>query len=83
MSEPTEQSEATTIKATRNGPLTLKGPLRLEGSDGASWTDIPEGTNVALCRCGLSKVKPFCDGSHNAGGFDSAPTPDAQPYPWA
>jgi CDGSH-type Zn-finger protein len=27
-------------------------------------------------------VKPFCDGSHNEGGFDSAPTAADQPYPW-
>ena len=40
------------------------------------------GGNVALCRRGLSEVKPFCDGSHNAGGFDSAPTATDQPYPW-
>jgi CDGSH-type Zn-finger protein len=80
VSEHTE--DATTIKVTRNGPLTVKGPLRLEGADGEPWTDIAAGTNVALCRCGQSKLKPFCDGSHNGAGFDSAPTADAQPYPW-
>ena len=76
------EDERTTIRVGRNGPLTVRGPVRLEGSDGAEWTDIPEGTNVALRRCGLSKLKPFCDGSHNAGGFDSTPTPGGQPYPW-
>ncbi len=74
--------ELTAIRVTKNGPLTVKGPVRVDGADGAPWTDIPEGGAVALCRCGLSKVKPFCDGSHNAGGFDSAPTPGDQPYPW-
>jgi len=75
-------SDDVTIKVTKNGPLTVKGPARLEGADGEAWTDIPEGTNVALCRCGLSAVKPYCDGSHNKGGFESAPTPAEQPYPW-
>lgn len=74
--------DVTVIRCSRNGPLTVKGPVRLEGADGATWTDVPDGTNVALCRCGLSAVKPFCDGSHSAGGFASAPTPSEQPYPW-
>jgi len=75
-------SDEVTIRITKNGPLTVKGPVRLEGADGEAWTDVPEGANLALCRCGLSKVRPFCDGSHNAGGFDSAPTAAEQPYPW-
>ncbi len=75
-------SDDVTIKVTKNGPLTVKGPVRLEGADGEPWTDVPEGTNVALCRCGLSAVKPFCDGSHNKGGFDSTATATDQPYPW-
>jgi CDGSH-type Zn-finger protein len=75
-------SDDTTIRITKNGPMTVKGPARIEGADGEPWTDVPAGGNVALCRCGLSKVKPFCDGSHNAGGFDSAPTATEQPYPW-
>jgi CDGSH-type Zn-finger protein len=78
----TGAADATTIRIARNGPLTVRGPVRLEGADGAAWTDIPEGTNVALCRCGLSAVKPFCDGSHNAGGFESSATAEGQPYPW-
>ncbi len=75
-------ADAVRIRVTKNGPLTVRGPVRLEGADGEAWEDVPDGGNVALCRCGLSAVKPFCDGSHNAGGFDSAPTPGDQPYPW-
>jgi CDGSH-type Zn-finger protein len=75
-------SDDVTIKVTKNGLLTVKGPVRLEGADGEPWTDVPEGTNVALCRCGLSAVKPFCDGSHNKGDFDSTATATEQPYPW-
>jgi CDGSH-type Zn-finger protein len=75
-------SDETTIKVAKNGSLTVKGPLRLEGADGEARTDVPEEKAVALCRCGLSAVKPFCDGSHNAEGFDSEPTAAGQPYPW-
>lgn len=75
-------SDDVTIRVTKNGPLTVKGPVRLEGADGEAWTDVPEGANVALCRCGLSAVRPFCDGSHNKGGFDSAPNPSEGPSPW-
>jgi len=75
-------SDDTTIKVTKSGPLTVKGPFRLEGADGEVWTDVPEGKSVALCRCGLSTVKPFCDGSHSTGGFDSEATAAGQPYPW-
>lgn len=74
-------SDGVAVRVTTNGPLTVKGPIRLVGSDGEAWADVPEGT-VALCRCGRSKVRPFCDGSHREAGFDSAPTPEAQPYPW-
>ena len=75
-------SDETTIRVAKNGPLTVKGPVRLEGSDGETWTDVPEGTNVALCRCGHSKLKPFCDGAHKTAGFESEPTPTGQPFPW-
>ncbi len=75
-------SDHTTIKVTRSGPLTVTGPFRLEGADGAAWTDVPGGESVALCRCGLSTAKPFCDGSHITEGFDSEPTAAGQPYPW-
>ena len=75
-------SDDVTIKVTTNGSLTVKGPVRLEGADGEQWTDVPGGTSVALCRCGLSVAKPFCDGSQSEGGFDAAPTAAEQPYAW-
>lgn len=76
-------SDEVEIKVTKNGPYTVKGPAKLVGAEGEAWTDIPEGTNVALCRCGRSSKKPFCDGTHNKDdGFDSEVTPEAQPYPW-
>lgn len=54
------------IKALRDGPLHVKGNLTiLAGSGQARW----RGTETWLCRCGQSKNKPFCDGSHRAAGF--------------
>ncbi len=55
-----------TISPRPNGPLLVTGNLTLRAASGrAAW----QGTRVALCRCGQSKNKPFCDGSHIAAGF--------------
>jgi uncharacterized Fe-S cluster protein YjdI len=61
--------ETTTIRAVRNGPLYVRGPVRIEGSDG---TVLREDTRVALCRCGQSRHMPFCDNSHRTNGFREA-----------
>lgn len=54
------------IKCAPNGPLLVSGEVSVEKSDG---TPIPANASLALCRCGGSKNKPFCDGSHNHNGF--------------
>lgn len=54
---------------SENGPLYLQGNLRLEDADGKI---IFEGTRVALCRCGASSNKPFCDRSHQDVNFQAA-----------
>lgn len=57
-----------TIRRAPNGPLLVSGNLTiLSGSGRVAW----KGTNAALCRCGLSQNKPFCDGAHKAGGFEA------------
>lgn len=51
----------TVVEVSKNGPLLIKGALELKFPDGT----VKERSNVtALCRCGQSKSKPFCDGSH-------------------
>jgi CDGSH-type Zn-finger protein/uncharacterized Fe-S cluster protein YjdI len=56
------------IRAMPDGPLKLQGNVSiLAGSGRRAW----QGTGVALCRCGASSNKPFCDGSHRAAGFKS------------
>ena len=58
------------IKVRDNGPYKVTGPIRLVDVDGDAW-ELPPGESVALCRCGQSKVKPFCDRSHREAGFSS------------
>lgn len=51
------------VKVRDDGPYKITGPVRLVDADGAVF-DVPPDVPVALCRCGLSSEKPFCDGSH-------------------
>lgn len=56
-----------TIKVRESGPYLVLGPITLTDVDGNPYT--VQGPNVALCRCGGSQTKPFCDGSHRTNGF--------------
>jgi uncharacterized Fe-S cluster protein YjdI len=56
----------TTIEPRTNGPLFLRGRIRIVDDTGVT---VREDTRVALCRCGASRNKPFCDGSHRRIGF--------------
>jgi CDGSH-type Zn-finger protein len=64
------------ITPSENGPLLVNGLERLQWSDGVAVTTR---STLALCRCGASKNKPFCDGSHNGIGFTSVVSPDRTP----
>ena len=59
-----------TIKPSRNGPLIVDGPVDLFDTDGNQIT--LDRTRIALCRCGASSNKPFCDGTHSKIGFQAA-----------
>ena len=59
--------EETTISPQPNGPLYLRGRLRIVGEDGRERVE----TRVALCRCGHSANKPFCDNTHLRARFRS------------
>lgn len=55
------------ITPYRDGPLVVRGPVALTWPDGSPidrQRDL-----VALCRCGKSRVRPFCDGTHKLIGF--------------
>ena len=61
---------AVEIKVRDRGPYKVTGPVRLVDAEGGVWR-IPDGESIALCRCGLSRTKPFCDRSHREAGFES------------
>ena len=58
----------TTIQCVENGPYMVRGPVALKGERGEP---IETTVVMSLCRCGSSKSKPFCDGSHSRIGFRS------------
>ena len=58
------------ITALDNGPYLVKGPALLVDAEGSKFR--AERANVALCRCGGSMTKPFCDGTHSNIGFRAA-----------
>ncbi len=61
-----------TIRIRDNGPLLVEGPITLLDADGNAFMSDPNKPAVALCRCGASSNRPFCDGSHNRCGFAAA-----------
>jgi CDGSH-type Zn-finger protein len=56
-----------TITPYRDGPLLVRGTFRLQDMHGRP-IDVERET-VALCRCGKSRIRPFCDGSHKLVRF--------------
>ncbi len=60
-----------------DGPYVISGPVELRDGDGRRVKQV---NKVALCRCGQSASKPYCDGSHQRVGFtDPGPTPEETP----
>ncbi|MFI5236810.1 MAG: (4Fe-4S)-binding protein [Ignavibacteriales bacterium] len=61
------QQSGITVQVSKNGPYLVKGKFVFVGTDGKE--EIKEGS-IALCRCGGSNNKPFCDGTHRKIGFN-------------
>lgn len=79
------------VVVTRNGPYLVSGAVPLArqtivaDAEGGSreWREsdpFPPAESYALCRCGHSGNKPFCDGTHKKIGFDGTETADRRPY---
>ncbi len=66
------------IEVRANGPYKISGPITVVDAEGVPF-ELPPGSAVALCRCGHSSNKPFCDATHRQIGFtadDTAPRAD-------
>jgi CDGSH iron-sulfur domain-containing protein 3 len=57
------------VKMRPNGPFLIEGSFELFDSDGKPYPIDPAKPAIALCRCGASSKKPFCDGAHKTCGF--------------
>jgi CDGSH-type Zn-finger protein len=58
------------ITVRKNGPYIVTGPIELNDADGNPYPTTK--SVIALCRCGASTTKPFCDGTHSKIGFQAA-----------
>jgi CDGSH-type Zn-finger protein len=63
-----------TITPYRDGPLLIRGPFRLEDQTGREIA--LDRQTIALCRCGKSRIRPFCDGSHQIVRFRAPSGPE-------
>ena len=67
---PAEEAPASVmLTLEKDGPIYVRGPMPLFDSAGNRYEDA--GTRYALCRCGGSGNRPFCDGTHGSMGFES------------
>jgi CDGSH-type Zn-finger protein len=64
--------EKVVIKARHNGPYKVTGPVTVIDADDREYDLAQQGETIALCRCGGSTTKPFCDGTHSRIGFEAA-----------
>ena len=71
-----ETKSPPTITCAKNGPYLVRGLGAFRNSFGES---IPTKETLALCRCGASRTKPFCDGTHSKVGFSDEKLPGRQP----
>lgn len=59
------------VTISNNGPILIAGEFELVDAEGKAY-GLAGRTTIALCRCGHSQNKPFCDGSHKAANFQSS-----------
>ncbi len=67
------------IRVRDHGPLVVEGGVTIIGADGKAFSVPSDKPDVALCRCGASRKKPYCDGAHKGCGFLSAPRASDMP----
>lgn len=77
---PTDRTDPVQITLGRDGPYVVTGPIAISDHDDTPIRVEPDAT-VALCRCGQSDNKPFCDGTHTTIGFDGTVHPSHRSAP--
>ena len=65
-----DDSKTVEIEVLKNGPYIVSGPIQMIDANGNAYELKKE--TIALCRCGASATKPFCDGHHTKIGFAAA-----------
>jgi CDGSH-type Zn-finger protein len=65
-------ADEVTIRIRDNGPILVEGPVTILDAAGNTYARDASKPAVAICRCGQSQNRPFCDGAHKTCGFVSA-----------
>jgi CDGSH-type Zn-finger protein len=87
----TQRATSAKVQVSKDGPYMVNGNLPLSGQtigtnsagESVKWVEgrkYPAQATYALCRCGQSAKKPFCDGSHKQAKFDGTETASREPY---
>ena len=63
-----QPDDVASVQPIPDGPYFLRGEMTIASADGH---EVGEGLRIALCRCGQSKNRPFCDGTHNKASFNA------------
>jgi CDGSH-type Zn-finger protein len=73
-----EYPELVTITPYRDGPYLIRGAFVVQDQEG---NEMPlRRRTIALCRCGRSRMRPFCDGTHKLTGFEAPSAPEQGPW---
>lgn len=76
-----DRSGGVTITPYRDGPYLVRGAFRVLDQEGNEIS--PGRRTIALCRCGRSRTRPFCDGTHRLTGFSAPGADERAPSPGA
>jgi CDGSH-type Zn-finger protein len=74
MDDAEPRKDEVVITPYRDGPLLIRGPVRLVDVHGQTIESARD--PVALCRCGKSRIRPFCDGTHKLVRFRAPSEPE-------
>ena len=65
-------ADEVTIRIRDDGPALIEGKVKVLDGEGNAFAIDPAKPGIAICRCGQSQSRPFCDGSHRQCGFTAS-----------